>query len=69
MNPMPPEQVVAALAEVLRESLAEGEAITVPGLGTFALLHEESRIEEQPDGQYRMVPPHDKVTFEPESFL
>lgn len=69
MNPLPREQVVAALAEILREFLAEGEPVTIPGLGTFAIMHEESRIEEQPDGQYRMVPPHDQVTFEPESFL
>ena len=66
MPQIPPDQLTAALADVLREQLVQGEAFHVPGLGTFRTDHHESMIEEQPDGQVVMQPPRDEVVFSPD---
>lgn len=62
-QPVPRDQVTSVLADIVRESLARGEEVVVPGLGTFRVEHRSSRIEEQPDGQIRMEPPRDEVVF------
>lgn len=53
------------LADIVREALSRGETIHVPGLGTFAVAHRSSQIEEQPNGQVTMKPPRDEVVFTP----
>lgn len=66
--PVPTEdQVAAALNTLLREALTQGVPVTVPGLGTFAVQHQSSRIEELPDGRVVMQPPRDEVVFRPAS--
>jgi len=60
------DQVVAALAETLRDRLSAREPVEVPGLGTFAITHVPSRIEEV-DGETVLTPPRDELTFMPSS--
>jgi nucleoid DNA-binding protein len=62
----PRDQVVSVLADIVREALTRGEAVHVPGLGTFSVEHRSSQIEEQPDGQVVMKPPGDEIVFTPE---
>lgn len=66
MHPPQRDQVATLLADIVREALARGEAIDVPGLGTFAVAHRSSQIEKQPDGEVIMRPPRDEVVFTPE---
>lgn len=55
-----------ALVDVLRDALLDGEDVEVPGLGTFHVHHEMSRVREHPDGRIEMQPPRDVVAFAPE---
>lgn len=58
--------VAAALAEIIRDLLAQGEPVHVPGLGTFQVEHLPSQLEEKPDGEFIIKPPRDTVAFSPE---
>lgn len=60
------DQVVAALAETLRDHLSTRTSAEVPGLGTFSVLHTASAIEEI-DGETVLTPPRDRLTFTPAS--
>ena len=60
------DAVTAALAEIIQLELARGNDVTLPGLGTLLVEHQDSRLEEQ-DGQMVMEPPRDRITFEPAS--
>jgi nucleoid DNA-binding protein len=60
------EDVIHAFAKAVREKLEDHESIQVPGLGTFDVEHRESQLTEGEDGEPRMAPPRDVVTFEPE---
>lgn len=59
------EEVIDAFIEVLREQLEKGESVEVPSLGTFAVEHRPSTVEQE-DGNRRLVPPRNVVVFEPE---
>lgn len=67
MQSPPRDQVVAVLADLVREAVSRGDEVHVPGLGTFHVEHRSSHIEEQPDGRVLMKPPRDEVAFTPES--
>lgn len=56
-----------AVASVLRESLVDGHGMTVPGLGTFRVVHESSSVSQRHDGLEVMLPPRDVVAFEQEA--
>lgn len=58
------DQVVAALAETLRDRLSTRESVEVPGLGTFSIEHKPSAIKEI-DGETILTPPEDHLTFTP----
>lgn len=60
------EALTRALVDHLREVLVDGEDVFVPGLGTFHVHHEMSRVREHPDGRIEMQPPRDVVAFAPE---
>ncbi len=60
------KDVIHAFARVMREKLENGETVEVPGLGTFSIEHRPSEVEEDADGDTRMAPPRDVVTFEPD---
>jgi len=60
------QDTIAAFARVLREQLEQGKSVEVPGLGTFAVEHRPSHQTESPDGQKKMTPPRDVITFTPE---
>lgn len=60
------DETSQAIAAILRDALIEGHHMAVPGLGTFRVKHEPSRVEARPDGSEEMIPPRDVVTFEPE---
>lgn len=57
-------QLARALADVLNEALAQGQAVDVPGLGTFRRRHRPGHITER-DGQTVMLPPADVIEFQP----
>ena len=59
-----PARVVEALARVVREALTRGEAVHVPGLGTFRIHREDSTACENDRGEMVMAPPRDVVLFE-----
>ncbi len=66
MHSPPRDQVVSALADIVRDALTRGGTIHVPGLGTFGVEHRSSQVEEQPDGSVTMKPPRDEVVFTPD---
>ena len=57
------DQIARTLGDVLTEHLMREEAVHVPGLGTFRVVHEDSRVEEQ-GGEPVMLPPSDTIAFE-----
>ncbi len=59
------DQVVAALAETLRERLLARKPAHVPGLGTFSINHTPSEVGES-EGEMVLTAPRDYVAFEPE---
>lgn len=60
------DDTAQAIAAIVRDALIEGRQMAVPGLGTFRVTHEPSRVSERPDGSDEMIPPRDVVTFEQE---
>lgn len=67
MTTSPPrDQVESALADLIKESLERGETAHVPGLGTFAIRHENSSIQTSDDGELVMTPPRNEITFTPD---
>lgn len=60
------KDVIRAFSRVMREKLENGETVEVPGLGTFSVEHRPSRMVETADGETRMAPPRDVVTFDPD---
>ncbi len=58
------DQVVAALAETLRDRLSARDSVEVPGLGTFSVAHKPSTIKEI-EGETVLTPPEDHLTFTP----
>ena len=59
-------QVATAVADLIRARLLAGEEAHVPGLGTFRLHHEPSRIDEHPDGTLTIAPPREVIVLDPE---
>jgi nucleoid DNA-binding protein len=59
------DDVLRAFGEVIRDRLMRRDATTVPGLGTFEVLHHPSRVAETDDGRRLLRPPTDVVVFEP----
>ena len=57
-------QLARALADVLNEALAQGQAVDVPGLGSFRRRHRPGNITSR-DGQTVMLPPADVIEFQP----
>lgn len=61
------DETTQAIAAIVRDALIEGHHMAVPGLGTFRVKHEPSRVETRANGSEEMIPPRDVVTFEPEN--
>ncbi len=59
------DDVLRAFGEAVRERLMRRDGVTVPGLGTFMVQHDPSRVTELEDGQRVLQPPADVVVFEP----
>ena len=56
-------QIAAALTEVIRKRLSEGQEARVPGLGTFRVHHQSSQVAEGGEGKIQVTPPCDVVVF------
>ena len=69
MTTITTEQIKDKLAEVVREALANGQAVEFPGLGTLRVEHKPSEMIEDENGQIVMRPPRDAVVFVPEANL
>ena len=69
MNSPTRDATISALADVLRETLEDGQAVDVNGLGTFLAEHHAASVEREPDGELVMQPPKNVVTFRPASDL
>jgi nucleoid DNA-binding protein len=65
MEPPPPDALLRAFADILRERLMRRESVAVPGLGTFHVRHEPSRVRQEAAGERALLPPRDLVAFEP----
>ncbi|MEM8485499.1 MAG: HU family DNA-binding protein [Bacteroidota bacterium] len=61
------DQLKETLADVVREALANGQDVQLPGLGTLRVVHKPSEMIEDDNGQIVMRPPRDEVVFEPEN--
>ena len=59
------DQLKETLAEVIRDALANGQAVELPGLGTLSVKHQPSEMIEDENGQIVMRPPRDEVVFNP----
>jgi nucleoid DNA-binding protein len=60
------DPLMRTLAGVLRERLMAREDVEVPGLGTFCVRHEPSRVQANEQG-VALLPPCDSVDFKPAS--
>jgi len=49
----------------VREALERGEAVEVPGMGTFRVEHRTSELDQQDDGNVAVRPPRDQIGFDP----
>lgn len=67
MTTITSDQLKETLAGVIRDALANGDAISLPGLGTFRVEHRPSERVEDENGQIVMRPPRDEVVFISES--
>ncbi len=59
------DDLLGALAAVVRDRLIEGERVLLPGFGTFSVQHIPSKIATGDEGQDVMLPPRDVVDFKP----
>ncbi|PSQ82131.1 MAG: hypothetical protein BRD46_00385 [Bacteroidetes bacterium QS_8_68_15] len=59
------ERVAEALGACVREALERGEAVEVPGMGTFRVEHRTSELDQQDDGNVAVRPPRDQIVFDP----
>ncbi len=60
------EDVIEAFTDVIQDQLDAGNAVEVPGLGTFSVEHRPSGVQEE-DGVRRLAPPRNEVVFTSES--
>lgn len=66
MTTTPPrDQVESALAELIRQALERRESAHVPGLGTFEVHHTESKVKKAIGRPPVMLPPRDRIVFNP----
>lgn len=61
------DQLKETLADVIREALANGQDVSLPGLGTLRVEHKPSEMIEDENGQIVMRPPRDEVIFDPDA--
>lgn len=66
MSKISRDQAVAALVEVVREALAQGEEVHIPRLGTFRVEHRPSVQAHLPTGEVVMQPPRNEIIFSPQ---
>ena len=59
------DDVIDAFTETVKQQLSAGNAVAVPGLGTFSVEHRPSAVQNEEDVR-RLVPPRDEVVFTPE---
>jgi len=57
------EDVIHAFARVIRDTLEAHEPIHVPGLGSFGIDHQQSQMIETEEGEAKMAPPRDTISF------
>jgi len=60
------DALLRAFAAILRQRLMHRESVEIPGLGTFDVQHEASRVRQGDDGGRALLPPRDLLTFEPD---
>ena len=66
MTTITSDQIKETLADVVREALANGHDVSIPGLGTLSVEHKPSEMIEDESGQIVMRPPRDEVIFTPQ---
>ncbi|MEF8816434.1 MAG: HU family DNA-binding protein [Salinibacter sp.] len=59
------DDVIEAFTDILEHQLSTGNAVEVPGLGTFAVEHRPSAVQTEDDVR-RLLPPRNEVVFTPE---
>ena len=67
MTTITSDQFKETLADVVREALAKGQEVSIPGFGIFRVEHKPSEMIEDESGQIVMRPPRDEVVFIPEN--
>ncbi|WP_103026418.1 HU family DNA-binding protein [Salinibacter altiplanensis] len=59
------EDIIEAFTDVVQDQLGTGNAVEVPGLGTFSAKHRPSEVHEE-EGVRRLAPPRNQVVFAPD---
>ena len=67
MDKISRDQAVAALVDVIRDALAEGDEVHFPDLGTFRVEQQPSQPETLSTGETVIRPPRHAVVFTPEA--
>lgn len=66
MDPHRRDELLQTFSRVAIERLMRRETVPVPGLGVLRVQHESSRLTEARGGERQLLPPHDRVVFEPD---
>jgi hypothetical protein len=65
MDPHQENKLLRAFGQVTIERLMRREAAPIPGVGVLRVHHETSRLTEPSEGQRQLLPPRDRLVFEP----
>jgi nucleoid DNA-binding protein len=69
-NPRDIEALIEGLASALRDALADGDTVLLPGFGTFATVKEDEKVVDDLAGGSRLLlPPCISVKFNPSTLL
>lgn len=60
------QQILGALAELIREEITKKNEVTIDGLGVFKPEHQKQYQKQFEDGRVVMMPPKDKIIFIPD---
>ncbi|MEX0685417.1 MAG: HU family DNA-binding protein [Balneolales bacterium] len=61
------QQLAKAIGKELKTQLLNGNTVTIKQLGTFSVVHEAQKQQQDQAGRVMLLPPADKIKFTPDS--
>lgn len=61
------DPLLAALGEIIEETLVRGDSVHIQGLGTFTVKHRPSTLQPLDSGDLEVRPPADVIAFSPDA--